>query len=80
MVSLNELRYIAIDVFNDLKHPIVALFCIIPFIDDQSVDFVEHQNSLNFSLPSLANDRRRLRADTLNAINHDDSAVREADS
>ena len=34
VIALNELWRIAISIFDDLHHPIVAFFCVIPLIDD----------------------------------------------
>lgn len=33
VIGLDELRYVAVDVFDDLQHPLIALFRIVPFVN-----------------------------------------------
>ena len=75
MVTLNQLGDVTISILNDLHNPVVTLLGIIPLIDDESVDFVEHEDSFDFGLPSLSNDCGGLWTDTLNAVNHNNCTI-----
>lgn len=79
-VSLDELWYVAVGVFNDLIDPVVDFFRVIPFVDDQSVKFVEHQAGFDLGFPRLPNDGGCLRTDTLDHVDHHQSTIWKTDS
>ena len=76
MVTLDELRDVAIRVFNDLHNPDVTLLSVIPLVNDQPVNLVEDKYCFYLGFPCLTNYCRSLRADAFDYIDHDDCAVR----
>ena len=75
VIGLDELRYVAIDVFDDLQHPLIALFGIVPFVNYQAVNFVQNKHCLYLSFPGLADDCGSLGTDAFNTVDHDDGTV-----
>ena len=80
MLTLNKFRHIAIGVLDDLHDPIIALFSVVPFIDDQSVNFVKDEASFDACFPSLTDDSGGLGGDALDTVDHDAGAVGKIDS
>ena len=65
---LNQLGDVTICVFNYVHNPLVYFLSVHPLIDDKTVNFVEHQTSLDFCFPGLANDRDCLWTHTFDAV------------
>ena len=74
-VCLNVSLHIAVCIFDDLLNPQVCFLGVEVLVDNEPIDFVQHQASLDLGLPSLLYDRSGLRADTLDDIDDDKRAV-----
>ena len=76
---MDKFRHVAISILNDLHDPIVALFSVVPLINNESIYLVQHEACFDSSFPSLADDSGGLRGDALYAIDHNAGAVGKID-
>lgn len=75
MVSLDELGDETIRVLDNLAHPVVDFLGVHPLVNNESVEFVEHEACFDLGLPRLSDNSGRLRTHTLDAIDQDESTI-----
>ena len=71
IVLLNQVGDVGVGVLNDLLNPQVGILWLHPLIDDQPIEFVEDQTSLDLGLPRLPDNSSGLRTDALDNIDQD---------